>query len=169
MNRLATASIALGLLALAPARGQEAPRPYAEARDYARWEKEVAAYEAADREKSPPKDGILFIGSSTIRLWKSLADDYPGLKVINRGFGGTEIVDSTHFADRLIFPHEPKQIFLRGRRQRHPRRADPRGRSRRTSPNSSGWSMRSCRRRRSSTSASARPPRAGASRTSTAS
>ena len=93
--------------------GQHAPRPYAEARDYAKWEKEVAAYEAADRQSPPPKGGILFIGSSTIRLWKTLAEDFPDHKVINRGFGGTEIVDSTHFADRLIFPHEPKQIFLR--------------------------------------------------------
>lgn len=93
--------------------GQTVPRPYAEARDYSVWEKEVAAYEAADREIPPPKGGVLFIGSSTIRLWKTLAEDFPGHKVINRGFGGTEIVDSTHFADRLIFPHEPKQIFLR--------------------------------------------------------
>jgi lysophospholipase L1-like esterase len=114
MQKLATTAIlSLGLLAaIPPALGQEAS-PYAAKRDYAKWEKEVAAYEASDREKPPPKDGILFIGSSTIRLWKSLAEDYPDLKVINRGFGGTEIVDSTHFADRLIFPHEAKQIFLR--------------------------------------------------------
>ncbi|HEV3163721.1 MAG TPA: GDSL-type esterase/lipase family protein [Isosphaeraceae bacterium] len=113
MKRLATAAIlALGLLSTVPARGQ-ASRPYAEARVYARWEKEVAAYEADDAKSPPPKGGILFIGSSTIRLWKTLAEDYPDLKVVNRGFGGTEIVDSTHFADRLIFPHEPKQIFLR--------------------------------------------------------
>src|SRR4051812_30037494 len=113
MIRLATAAIlALCLLSSHPARGQ-APPSYAEARDYARWEKEVAAYEAADVKSPPPKGGILFIGSSTIRLWKTLAEDYPDLKVINRGFGGTEIVDSTHFADRLIFPHEPRQIFLR--------------------------------------------------------
>ena len=111
-----TAIITLGLLAAIPPAavlGQAAPRPYAEARDYAKWEKEVAAYEAADRKSPPPKGGILFIGSSTIRLWKTLAEDFPDHKVINRGFGGTEIVDSTHFADRLIFPHEPKQIFLR--------------------------------------------------------
>jgi lysophospholipase L1-like esterase len=94
--------------------GQETPASrYAATRDYAKWEKEVAAYEAADRQSSPPKGGILFIGSSTIRLWKSLADDFPDHKVINRGFGGTEILDATHFADRLIFPHEPTQIFLR--------------------------------------------------------
>lgn len=106
--------ITLALPALIPqAFCQDAPRTYAEARDYAKWEKEVAAYEASDRITPPPKRGILFIGSSTIRLWKTLAEDYPDHKVINRGFGGTEIVDSTHFADRLIFPHEPKQIFLR--------------------------------------------------------
>jgi lysophospholipase L1-like esterase len=104
----------LGILSvLTPAIGQDAPRPYAAARNYSIWEKEIAAYEAADRQDPPPKNGILFIGSSTIRLWKTLADDFPGMKVINRGFGGSEIVDSTHFADRLIFPHEPKQIFLR--------------------------------------------------------
>jgi lysophospholipase L1-like esterase len=93
--------------------GQQPPRPYAEARDYAKWEKEVAAYEAADRQSPPPKGGVLFIGSSTIRLWKTLAEDFPDHKVLSRGFGGTEIVDATHFADRLIFPHEPRQIFLR--------------------------------------------------------
>lgn len=103
--------IAIGLLSIPPAHGQEPPRPYAEARDYSKWEKEVAAYESSDRES--PKGGILFIGSSTIRLWKTLAEDFPEHKVINRGFGGSEIVDATHFADRLIFPHEPKQIFLR--------------------------------------------------------
>jgi hypothetical protein len=68
--------IALGLLALLPAIGQEAPRPYATARDYAKWEKEVAAYEEADRQDPPPKGGIVFLGSSTIRLWKTLANAY---------------------------------------------------------------------------------------------
>ncbi len=118
MKKLASAAIvAIGLLtAIPPAnlRGQDViGSQYAARRDYAKWEKEVAAYEASDRQNPPPKGGILFIGSSTIRLWKTLAEDYPEHKVINRGFGGTEIVDSTHFADRLIFPHEPKQIFLR--------------------------------------------------------
>jgi lysophospholipase L1-like esterase len=81
--------------------------------NFGKWEKEVAAYERMDRTNPPPKDGVLFIGSSTIRLWKSLAQDFPNHRVINRGFGGSEIVDSTHFADRLIFPHRPKMIFLR--------------------------------------------------------
>ena len=81
--------------------------------DFVKWEKEVAAYEAIDRNNPPPKGGVLFIGSSTIRLWKTLAEDFPDHKVINRGIGGSEIVDSTYYADRIIFPYEPKQIFLR--------------------------------------------------------
>jgi pectinesterase len=82
-------------------------------RDFSQWEKEIAAYEQEDRTSAPPKGGALFIGSSTIRLWKSLAADFPQSRVINRGFGGSQIVDATHFADRLIFSHKPKQIFLR--------------------------------------------------------
>lgn len=88
-------------------------RPAAAGHDFARWEQEIAAYEAADCTSPPPKGGVLFVGSSTVRLWKSLARDFPDHRVINRGFGGSEIRDATHFADRLIFPHEPRQIFLR--------------------------------------------------------
>ena len=83
------------------------------AHNFAQWENEVAAYEAQDRANPPPKGAVLFIGSSTIRMWRTLATDFPGHAVINRGFGGTEIVDATHFADRLVFPHSPKAIFFR--------------------------------------------------------
>jgi hypothetical protein len=81
--------------------------------NFTKWEKEIANYEQADKTNPPPKGGIVFIGSSTIRRWTTLASDFPGQPVINRGFGGSEIVDSTHFADRIIFPYEPKMVFLR--------------------------------------------------------
>jgi lysophospholipase L1-like esterase/dienelactone hydrolase len=84
-----------------------------EARDFSVWNREVEAMEAADKTNPPPKNATLFIGSSTIRLWKTLAQDFPGVPVINRGFGGTEIVDATHFADRLVFPFAPRKIVLR--------------------------------------------------------
>jgi lysophospholipase L1-like esterase len=90
-----------------------AAQPAAPVHDFARWEKEIAAYESSDRTSAPPKGGALFIGSSTVRLWKTLPQDFLDHKVINRGFGGSEIVDATHFADRIIFPYEPRQIFLR--------------------------------------------------------
>src|SRR5215207_4201445 len=106
------------LVAVVEARAQETATTAAApstkpARNFARWEKEIAAMEAKDKESPPPKGGIVFIGSSTIRGWKTLQEDFPGQPVINRGFGGSEIVDSTFYADRLIFPHAPTQVFLR--------------------------------------------------------
>lgn len=81
--------------------------------DYSKWEKAVAAFEEADRKSPPPKGAVLFVGSSTIVRWKTLATDFPGVTTLNRGFGGNQIKDSTHFAERMIFPYEPKAIFLR--------------------------------------------------------
>lgn len=84
----------------------------AQTRHYAQWENEIRAFEAADKEKTPPNDAILFIGSSSIRMWTDLAKDFPDKKLINRGFGGSQIADSTHFADRIAIPYKPKQIVM---------------------------------------------------------
>ena len=81
--------------------------------DFVRWEKSIAAFEQQDKTIAPPKGAILFVGASSIVRWKSLAEDFPDQKILNRGFGGNEICDSTHFADKIIFPYEPKMIFLR--------------------------------------------------------
>jgi lysophospholipase L1-like esterase len=81
--------------------------------DFAKWENDISAFENIDRTNPPTKGGLLFIGSSTIKLWKSLPQDFPKHHVINRGFGGSEIVDSTHFAERIIFPYQPRMVFLR--------------------------------------------------------
>jgi len=81
--------------------------------NFGAWEKEVAAYEASDRTNPPPKHCILFAGSSTIRKWTTLAKDFPNQPVVGRGVGGCEVVDVTHFADRILFPYEPRMIFFR--------------------------------------------------------
>jgi lysophospholipase L1-like esterase len=78
-----------------------------------RYEPEIRAFEAADRTSPPPKGAVLFIGSSTIRLWKTLAKDFPDQQVLNRGFGGCEIADCAYFADRIVVPYEPRLIVLR--------------------------------------------------------
>src|SRR6476620_5656785 len=83
------------------------------AHDFARWEKDIAAFEGADRTSPPPKDALLFVGSSTIVRWKTLQQDFPSQPIINRGFGGNEIADSTYYADRMIVPYKPRTIFLR--------------------------------------------------------
>jgi lysophospholipase L1-like esterase len=76
------------------------------------FEKEIKAFEAADQQKAPPKNAVLFIGSSSIRLWKTLDTDFPGIAVINRGFGGSKIADSTHYADRIVLPYYPRKIIM---------------------------------------------------------
>jgi lysophospholipase L1-like esterase len=81
--------------------------------NFGKWEKAISDYEKADATNPPAKGCIVFIGSSTIARWKTLAEDFPGLPVVNRGFGGSEIVDSTHFAPRVIFPYAPKMVVLR--------------------------------------------------------
>jgi lysophospholipase L1-like esterase len=78
----------------------------------ARWENDIRAFEAADKTNPPPQQAILFIGSSSIRLWKTLAQDFPEHEVINRGFGGSQIVDSVSFAGRIVLPYEPKMIVM---------------------------------------------------------
>lgn len=81
--------------------------------NFAKWEKQIAAFEASDRSRAPQPGGVLFLGSSTIRRWATLTEDFPRQIVVNRGFGGSHIIDSTHFAERIIFPYRPRQIFLR--------------------------------------------------------
>jgi lysophospholipase L1-like esterase len=77
-----------------------------------RWEKEIEAFEAADKITPPPQDAILFVGSSSIRLWKTLAKDFPSHQIINRGFGGSQIADATRYADRIIIPCKPRLIVV---------------------------------------------------------
>lgn len=78
----------------------------------ARFEPEIKAFEEADK-KAPPKEGaILFVGASGIKLWKTLEKDFPDHRVINRGFGGSQIADAIHFADRIVIPYKPKTILL---------------------------------------------------------
>lgn len=78
----------------------------------ANWEKEIAAFETHDRTNPPPRNGILFIGSSSIRMWSSLEKDFPGVPVYNRGFGGSQIIDSVYYANRIILPYHPRKIVF---------------------------------------------------------
>ena len=80
--------------------------------DSSKWESEIKAFEAADKTNPPPHGAVLFIGSSSIRQWKTLAEDFQEYKVINRGFGGSQIIDSVAFADRIIIPYKPRLILL---------------------------------------------------------
>jgi lysophospholipase L1-like esterase len=77
-----------------------------------RFDSDIRAYVAADQTNPPPKNGVLFTGSSSIRLWKTLRQDFPDRPVFNRGFGGSQISDVIHFADRIVLPYEPRLIVF---------------------------------------------------------
>jgi hypothetical protein len=82
------------LLALVAAGCRTLPPNTLATHDSSRWEKDIRAFEASDATNRPPEACILFVGSSSIRLWKSLATDFPGLPVVNRGFGGSPTASS---------------------------------------------------------------------------
>jgi lysophospholipase L1-like esterase len=76
-----------------------------------RFEDEIQKFEAWDRQNSPPRDAVLFAGSSSIRLWQT-AESFPDLPVINRGFGGSTVADVNRYAERIVLKYEPRVIVF---------------------------------------------------------
>ncbi|MEP7118735.1 MAG: GDSL-type esterase/lipase family protein [Acidobacteriota bacterium] len=79
--------------------------------DPARFDKDIAAFEAEDRHAPPAHGGTLFVGSSSIRYW-DVARDFPALHPIRRGYGGSHVSDTIHFASRIIFPYQPALVVF---------------------------------------------------------
>ena len=105
MKRLTwLAFLLFSLVASAIAQADSAPSSH--------WAPDIEAFVAADREHPPVPNSVLFIGSSSIQFWKSLAQDFPGIPVINRGFGGSALPDSTYYADRIVWPYKPSLIVM---------------------------------------------------------
>ena len=75
------------------------------------WERDIAAFEALDRRSPPPKGQIVFIGSSSIRLW-DVRTWFPELTIINRGFGGSALVDAVRYAERVVIPYQPRLVVV---------------------------------------------------------
>lgn len=76
------------------------------------FRQEIEAFERQDLLSPPPADATLFLGSSTIRLWPDLAQDFPSLAVVNRGFGGSQIADSIRYAPRIVIPCRPATVVF---------------------------------------------------------
>ena len=98
----------LGLLSLAFSAAAQEKKEEPKA---GKWDKEFAAMEARDKAAPPPKNGIVFVGSSSIRLW-DLKKSFPDLPAVNRGFGGSQLADSVEHFDRLVLAHQPKIVIL---------------------------------------------------------
>ena len=101
---------------------------------FEKWEPEIQKFEAADRAQMPPKGAILFVGSSSIRLWTNLVESFPKKNVIQRGFGGSTMADAlatgncTYIPDAMVYkvvmdPDAPRArgILYIDRKSRQPR------------------------------------------------
>ncbi len=97
------ASLAVGPMAFAQDRK---PNP-----DPKRFAKNIAAFKKIDQQNAWPNAPILFVGSSSIRMWPTRTA-FPQWPVINRGFGGSHISDVIHFADQIVLPYQPNIILL---------------------------------------------------------
>ena len=73
---------------------------------------EILRFAETDRENRPPPCAVLFVGSSSIRMWGSLAQDMAPLPVLNRGFGGSSITDVNRYFDRIVAPYRPRAIVF---------------------------------------------------------
>lgn len=74
--------------------------------------KEIEKYQQQDKVQMPKENQILFVGSSSFRMWDSIQNYFPDFHVINRGFGGSTLIDVIYYADDIIFPYQPKQVVI---------------------------------------------------------
>jgi len=79
--------------------------------DPMRFDEQIKEFLKWDRQNSVPDDAVLFVGSSSIRMWQTHIS-FPGFKVINRGFGGSHTSDAIYFAEQIVFGYKPKVIVF---------------------------------------------------------
>lgn len=78
----------------------------------AQWAPELRAFAQQDSLTPPPARPILFYGSSSVRKWETLQQDFAGKPVLNRGFGGSRFPDALYFFDKLVVAYHPRQVVL---------------------------------------------------------
>ncbi|MGE5172082.1 MAG: SGNH/GDSL hydrolase family protein, partial [Rudaea sp.] len=101
--------------ALLNAHATDAPSPQADARSpsASRWDAAFASFAADDAAHPHPPGGVLFVGSSSIRLWNDLEDQFKASPVIiKRGFGGSQLSDCVKHLSRLVLPYRPRTVLV---------------------------------------------------------
>jgi len=73
---------------------------------------EIRAFKKQDSVSPPPTGAVLFVGSSSFRIWKDVADYFPEHRILNRGFGGSALPDVIRYEKDIIFPYQPKQVVI---------------------------------------------------------
>lgn len=95
-----------------PAAVQPSPAATAAVVPTDRWEKDIADFEQADRDQPPAQGGVVFLGSSNIRMWTTMADDFAELNPLNRGLGGARLTELAPIASRLVAAARPRVVVV---------------------------------------------------------
>ena len=74
--------------------------------------REIKAFIAADSVSPPPKKAVVFVGSSSFKLWKNAQQDFPDTQIINRGFGGSSLPHVIEYADEIVIPYRPSKVVV---------------------------------------------------------
>jgi lysophospholipase L1-like esterase len=73
---------------------------------------ELRQFHEKDSIAMPPKKGIVFVGSSSLRMWTDLEQTFKGYDAINRGFGGSELIHANDYINELILKYNPRQVVI---------------------------------------------------------
>ncbi|HEX8608263.1 MAG TPA: GDSL family lipase, partial [Pedobacter sp.] len=73
---------------------------------------EIRQFQEKDSISKPPKKGIVFVGSSSLRMWSDLEQTFKSYNAINRGFGGSELTNANDYIQELVLVHEPRQVVI---------------------------------------------------------
>src|SRR5688572_22000538 len=77
-----------------------------------RFHEEIEAFKKADQKSFPPKNAIVFVGSSSFAMWQDVNSYFPGHRIINRGFGGSRLDDAIEYEDEIIAAYQPRQVVI---------------------------------------------------------
>ena len=77
-----------------------------------RWEKDIKVFDSLNNIEKYSSNAIMFLGSSYIRYWKNIREDVKYQEIIHRGFGGCNLVDVAYYLKRIVYPHNPKALFI---------------------------------------------------------
>jgi lysophospholipase L1-like esterase len=76
-----------------------------------RFAAEIKAFTEWDSKNAFPSESVLFVGSSSARMWRT-RESFPDLPIVNRGFGGSHISDVIYYAEQVVLPYKPRVIVF---------------------------------------------------------
>lgn len=79
---------------------------------YSNFASAITEFETEDKEQPTKPGGVVFVGSSSIRMWKTLKQDFPNTNTVHRGFGGSQMVDCIMYVDQLVTRHKPRKVVV---------------------------------------------------------